>query len=250
MQAATATRMVSKPQSQFGIHDVEGVLYLWQDTYPDGVPLVEPKQRRNYLSGRNIDLAGIGGACSHNLNPHVMRSRLPNSQWKQFHDLVRDPLVELFLPVPAEVKQLPKSPVYLINGGFNQNAYLVIKNLERLCSPVHSQIQSVSRLTPERLSRITQLTNIHPVVAVMDRDSPDYWKTLPAYLSENQPERPVLIVATGAKFETLAAQEGVHVINTSLTASHIASQLTTLPLEQLGSRVLGHYCVFRSLDEL
>lgn len=250
MQAAMASTMVSKPQSQFGIHDVEGVLYLWQDTYPDGVPLVEPKQRRNFFSGRNIDLAGIGGACSHNINPHVMRSRLPQSQWKQFHELVRDPLVELFLPVPAKVKNLPQSPVYLINGDFNAMAYLVIKNLERLCSPVHSQIQPVGRLTAERLSRITHLTNIHPIVAVLDRDSPDSYKQLPEFLTKQGAERPVLIVATGAKFEYLAQQSGVHVIETTLTSKHVASQLTTLPMEQLGSRVLGHYCVFRSLDEL
>lgn len=250
MQAATALRMVTKPQNQFGIHDVDGVLYLFQDTYPDGVPLVEPSQRRNFISGLNIDLAGIGGACSHNLNPHVMRSRLPQSQWRQFHELVRDPLVELFLPVPAQAKSLDDSPVYLINGDFNQNAYLVIKNLERLCSPVHSQIQAAGRLTPERLGRITQLTNIHPIVAVVDKDAAEIYRTLPTYLANNKPRRPVLMVATGAKFDYLASQPNVKVINTMLTAPHVASQLTTLPLEQLGSRVLGHYCVFRSLVDL
>lgn len=255
MTNAVSMAEASFPQCQFGVHEIEGTLYLFQDTCPDGVALVEPENRQKFMSRRNTDLASLGGQCTHNLNPFAMRSRIPKHQWESFMKLANDPLVQAFLPVPAAAKSLPKNKVYLVDGRFNGMAYLVLKNLERLCSPVHSRMKPFSRMTePYVLSELAK-SNIHPITLQLKNSEDECrsaWRlcTKTTKIPEGDENRPLIISATGLTFHKLTEHGQVHVLDTKLVEDYITSTLTSMPLEALGGRVLGHYAVFRDLENL
>lgn len=251
---ATAAKMpmVSTPQAQFGVQKINEVLYIFQDTCPDGVALVEPSQRLFYDSNRNTDLAGIGGRCSHNINPFSMRSRIPKNQWEAFSQIIADPLVQLFLPVPAQIKGFSDNEIYLVDSSFNTNSFLVLKALERLCSPVHSMVDHWHKHPIERLQRAINLTNIHPVTLLMgaqDIDLQQLKRTL-NLVNNVENRRPLILSARGEMFRFLSGRPNVKVVHTQLKADYMMSMLTTLPLESIGARVLGHYAVFRNLSTI
>lgn len=244
--------MASEPQGQFGVHAIMDTFYIFQDTSPDGVALVEPSQRQRYYSNRNTDLAGIGGRCSHNINAFSMRARTPKNQWEAFLKILPDPLVQLFLPVPSEIKNFSDREIYLVDSSFNTNSFLILKALERLCSPVHSMVDHWHKHPIERLQRAINLTNIHPITMVFGAHNVDLQQVkLTLNKLNNVPgRRPLLLSARGEMFRFLSSRPNIKVLHTQLNADYIMSMLTTLPLENLGARVLGHYAVFKNMNTL
>lgn len=241
----------SAPQPHFGISNLNDILYLFQDTTPDGAPLLEFDDRANVSSCRNTDLAGIGGACTHNINPFAMYRKVPKNQWQRFLSIVTDPLTELFLPVPAEAKRF-HSNVFVLDYGFSSSWYFLLKNLERLCSPVHSKVDPlVWGQVNKVLSDIT-LSNIQPLVLTLNTDAPLPLDLIAPIIEKAQASalrRPVLFVATKRNVaEIKNLFPSVEEIKTTLVGSSLTTNLISTPMENIGSRVLGFYSINKTLE--
>lgn len=241
----------STSQPHFGISNLNDTLYLFQDTTPDGAPLLEYDDRANVVSYRNTDMAGIGGACTHNINPFAMYRKVPKNQWQRFLSIAKDPLTEVFLPVPADAKRF-KSNVFLLDSGFSSSWYFLLKNLERLCSPVHSKIDHLTWNHGNKVLSDLTLSNIQPLVLMLSADAPipmDLIGQIVEKAQASELRRPVLFVTNKRNVSELKNNfPSVEEIKTTLTSSSLTTNLISIPMENIGSRALGFYSINKTLE--
>lgn len=234
------------PQPAFGLYQIDGKYYLFQDTMPDG-HAIGTIDEPIIPSGRNTDYAGIGGACTHNINPFLIHRRIPKCQWARFTELVKDPLVELFLPVPMAAKRFTKN-VLLLDNTFNPSWFFMLKTLERLSSPVHSKVdQWVDEYQHKRLSDLT-LSNLQPLVySLTERHLKPQTELdilrLAHEANKSTWSRPVLLTGNTTVIKTLKLLLGnqAEVLETELADRSLVTNIMHLPFEHMGSRVLGYY---------
>ena len=241
------------PQPSFGLHEIDGTYFLFQDTMPDGHPITPMDYTAKY-SGRNTDYAQIGGACTHNINPFLVHRRIPKCQWAIFKDLVKDPLVELFLPVPMKAKRFQKI-VLLLDNSFNPSWFFLMKTLERLCSPVHSKIDQWGEEYQHKRISDLGLSNLQPLVYSFTEKNLTPHNELDivrlaskANLSELG--RPVLFTGNSEVVRTLKAllSDEAEIITSSLHDRSLVTNIMHLPFEHMGSRVMGHYSINKVLQ--
>jgi hypothetical protein len=236
------------PQHAFGLHKINRIWYLFQDTLPEGAALVNFQDLPDFYSGKNTDLAGIGGACTHNINPSLMHRRIPKCQWSHFCSMAKDPLVELFLPVPLEHKNLGSNRVFILDNSFNPSWFFLVKNLERLVSPVHSKVDLwLPEYQSKRISDL-ELSNIHPLVYSLTGSvlSPLIEKqVISLSLEANNAYigRPVLLIGNSSvcsQLKTLLGEKAT-MIKSELTDRSLVTNTIHYPFEHMGARVMGYF---------
>lgn len=243
MSALPIRKNNPEPQPYFGLHKLNGLWYLFQDTMPEGVAISAPDQSFEHYSGVNTDFANIGGACTHNINPFVMFRRLPKCQWGKFLELIKDPLAQVFLPAP----NIAKNNVFILDSTFNPSWFFLLKTLERLCSPLHSKIDKWDvNYQNKRLSDL-YLSNIQPqVYTVSEADIQDlhYFHEFITAAHLSKLKRPVLLVGNTQVCKVLKShfEPDITEIETELRSKSLVANIMHFPLEHMGSRVLYHYC--------
>lgn len=246
---ATENRPEVKPQPHFGVSEVKGVQYIFQDTCPEGMPLVAWEDRFSKRSGHSTEEAGIGGGCSHNLNTINLYRKVSSNQWAEFLKIARDPLVQLFMPVPAVAKPF-QSNVLILDQNLCKSWYFLLKNLERLCSPMYTKIWPWGDQQAQDRYRELSLTNIHPVVYTFKAAKHDF-NEIRQFISaarNSDVRRPVLLVADTPLVAKLAEIKGTEVIQSGLVDNCLTSNMITLPLEHIGTRVLGYYAQHDTIE--
>jgi hypothetical protein len=140
-------------KTNYGLHNDNGVWYLHQGR----------KQVMNFISLSRpspFDIQNLGGkkvACPHLINGSTpMPDRV---QWDLFMEMIRDPLVEFFLPVPRKLEDLVP---YVSDPNNDLVMYLVL--LSRLSSPIYPVVHQCQNITMPRIRDELALTNVCPLV--------------------------------------------------------------------------------------
>lgn len=254
MTALSIVSTQALPQPSFGLHKLDDIWYLFQDTMNEGVAIVLKDQQWEHQSGRNTELAGIGGACTHNINPFLIHRRIPKCQWGNFVELAQDPLVELFLPVPLAAKRF-NTKIFLLDTTFNPSWFFLIKNLERLSSPLHSKVDPwLSEFQHKRISDL-QLSNLQPLVysltmPELNTITQKHVVEFSEAIAASDVNRPVLLMANTQVISGLRRLLGEQAtqIKTGLTDRSLVTNIMHYPFEHMGSRVMGHYCITGKLQ--
>lgn len=238
-----------QPQPHFGVIDVNGVDFIFQDTCPEGIPLVSWEERHLKRSGLSTEEAGMGGNCPHNINPLHLYRKVSSNQWAEFVRISKDPLVQAFMPVPSKVKPF-QSNVLVLDQALCKSWYFLLKNLERLCSPTYTKIWPWGEQTAQHRFRELSLTNIHPVVYTFKAAKHDFYEIRQFITAARScpVNRPVILVAESSMAAKLLEIKGTSRIDSNLVENCLTSNLITLPLEHIGTRVLGYYAQHKTIE--
>lgn len=216
--------MVDLPH--YGIHNVGGLLYLFQDNLHEGWNFVGSR----YPS--NASVRGLGNKCSHVFNPHQINLKISQKHWDKFAPLLDDPLVQAMLPLPAR-----RQKAYYLPSSAIRMAPMVLATLERLNNPLHHQTKALWATTDNKVVRALEHTNIHPIclhsAGIVDSDR------VRRLLTQAQLGRRHLIIEG---FDDILLPDHVQVLETKVTDMMPLEELAGLPLEHIGLEIVARYC--------
>jgi hypothetical protein len=211
----------------YGIHeDSTGISYLFQDICPYGWEFLGLKDKRSNLSVKHLK-----NRCPHQINVYIAQRVLSNKIWNSFLRIVNDPLVQAMLP-------LPNGKTYHFDQRSINNPTEWFSCLERLSSPLHTAVKPFWAETNQMVSKKLELTNIQPLVmmdlnagdALAARRFSDLNKTCP---------RTLILSCT----EPLVLPKSVQSLSGSRLEELISlKDLISLPLEHIGSYLVGEHC--------
>lgn len=210
----------------YGVHNIGGLYYLFQDNLHTGWNFVGSKHPSN------ATVKHLSNTCPHCFNPHQMNVKVSNKHWDKFLSIIEDPLVRMMLPLPPRNET---KAVYLEQGKL-PSVNVLFSVLERLNNPLHHQTRAVWAHTTSRVARALLLTNIHPMPlyggTMQDADAIRKMLTLAM-----DGRRRLIIEGT----PELLLPEGTHMLDTNLSSLMPLEELVALPLEHLGLEVLSRY---------
>ena len=221
------------PLGHYGIHEDEGVNYIYQDTCPHGWNFI------GLSTKSNLTVKQLRNQCSHNINVNLATRKLSKIHLSKFNNIVADPLVQAMLPVPngktyfLDEEQLPDAAVWLAC-------------LERLNSPLHTWVKPLFAVSMNHAIKHIDKTNIHPMVFV-DLKNTDNESVLKLAAAAKTSPRTVIFCGDSS----MVLPKHVHRLETKLSELMPLQDLISLPLEHLGSYVLSEYCKgTRSFDKV
>lgn len=213
----------------YGVHITpDGIAYLQQGR--GGANAVGLRARSPFY----VRLPYANLPCNHQI---ALTSPVPDpTHWNKFRSLLIDPLVEAMLPVSSRV---PNSPLYLPSMQLNE--YIV--TLSRLTSPIYSIVNPIWMIDMETIQRQLSATNIQPLVLIDFSTSHTDQINRLYTLSLTSPRRLIMV---GKRDVVLPS--GVIKIESDIAQKIALSDLTVLPLEQLGAMVLRRHMRRHQLD--
>lgn len=212
------------PLGYYGIHEDDGVSYLYQDICPYGWNFI------GLSTKSNLSVKPLKNQCSHNINVNLATRKLSKIHLAKFNNIVADPLVQAMLPVPngktyfLDENQLPEAAVWLAC-------------LERLNSPLHTWVKPLFAVSMNHALKHIDKTNIHPMVFV-DLKSTDTEDVLKLATAARTSPRTVIFCGT----PSMVLPKHIERLETKLGELTSLQDLISLPLEHLGSHILSEYC--------
>lgn len=217
------------PVSYYGLHYTpEGVAFLHQGRSAANFIGLKSQSPFEVKQAKNK-------AC-----PHIINTASPvpdRAHWDLFLRLVRDPLVEIMLPIPKERQNL----IPFISDPNNELAMdLVI--LSRLSSPIYQVVHPFEKFTQKQLIEELSLTNIAPLV--LTGILPEHTNNVMAIAKEAR-LLPRKLILTGDP--TIPITAPLYRLQTTIWDFDDLT-LAGLPMESLGAAALRRYARGEQID--
>tara|TARA_X000001388_G_scaffold52616_3_gene38330 strand:- start:2496 stop:3182 length:687 start_codon:yes stop_codon:yes gene_type:complete len=212
------------PLGYYGIHDDDGVSYLYQDVCPYGWEFIGLNRKSN------LTVKHLKNQCSHNINVNLATRELSKIHLRKFNRVVTDPLVQTMLPIP-------NGKTYFLDETKLPEAANWLACLERLNSPLHTWVKPLFAVNKGHAAKHLGMTNIHPMVFVdlTPHDSDTVLRL--ATIAKTSPR--TVIFCGDPK---IVIPKHIERLETNLSSLTTLQDLISLPLEHLGSYVLSKYC--------
>lgn len=146
----------AKPQLKaFGLKQVNKKMYLFQDHNPQGYDFCGKRTDSGFYTN------DIRGGCPHCMNVYLRTRSVPKLHSKRFKKLECDALVKAMLPYPHAYKE---QQVFHFHSDRLVLPALWLRTLERMSSPLYSQVMQARETNITYLKRAMSITNIQPLV--------------------------------------------------------------------------------------
>jgi hypothetical protein len=221
MTAAAVEEKIAVPL--YGIHwTADGIAYLHQG-----------RAATNFLSLKQASPFVVQTPrrlpCNH-LFP--VSAVVPDaSHWKQFQQLVTDPLVKAMLPLPKDALE---AGVFILEDT-NDEMNVILLSLSRMSSPIAPIVRPIWHFTATDLRTELTRTNVQPLV--LTQANPKHQRLIDEVANQclTTPRR---VVITGTA--DLIVRKPAQRIRSTLLAGE-ESPIISLPLEALGMTALRRY---------
>lgn len=219
------------PLPYYGIHSTpSGVQYLFQDMQPFGWEFLGINQKTQ------LSVKHLRNQCSHNVNVHLGGNAPSRKHWAEFEKLLSDPLVEAMLPIP-------NGRTYFLDQYSLDDAINWLSCLERLSSPLYSQVKPLWSSSLKAVSAEMKRSNIHPMVLTdVSMDDNNTIKRL----NDLSKTTPRTVVFTGDS--DLVIPKDIQRLDTTIHQRTSLNDLISLPLEHIGAYIIAKYCRGESLQ--
>lgn len=212
------------PLAYYGIHEDDGITYLYQDTCPYGWNFIG-------LSAKStLSVKPLKNQCSHNINVNLATRKLSKIHLSKLNNIVADPLVQAMLPIP-------NGSTYFLDEKLLPEATNWLACLERLNSPLHTWVKPLFAVSMNHAIKHIDKTNIHPMVFV-DLKSTDAEQVHKLATAAKTTPRTVIFCGDSS----MILPKHVKRLETKLSDLTTLQDLISLPLEHLGSHILSEYC--------
>lgn len=213
------------PLPHYGIHAApSGILYLFQDMCPFGWEFIGLGKKTQ------LSVKHLRNQCSHNVNVHLAGNAPSRRHWQRFLEIMDDPLVQAMLPIP-------NGKTYFLDQDSLDDAINWLACLEKLSSPLYTQVKP---LWSERLKNVmneTKRTNIHPMVLTdVSLDDNETVKRL----NDLGKTTPRTVIFCGDK-EVIIPKD-IERIESNIQRRISLNELISLPLEHIGAYIIAKYC--------
>ena len=212
------------PLGYYGIHEDDGVSYLYQDICPHGWEFIGLNRKSN------LTVKHLKNQCSHNINVNLATRKLSKIHLSKFNGIASDPLVQAMLPIP-------NGKTYFIDTKELPDAANWLACLERLNSPLHTWVKPLFAVNTSHIVKHMDMSNIHPMCFVdLTTDDSAAVQRL-AMIAKTTP-RTVIFCGDGS----MVLPKHIERLSTNLSDKISLQDLISMPLEHLGSYILSEYC--------
>lgn len=213
------------PLPFYGIHEDDGLPFLYQDTCPQGWEFIGLNRKSNQT------VKQLKNQCSHNINVNLATRKLSKLHVRKFEAIMNDPLVQAMLPIP-------NGKTYFLDEQKLENSAVWLSCLERLNSPLHTWVKPAWVAGMAHIAKHMAMTNIHPmaITGFSINDGQSLSK-----LAEISMTAPRTVIFSGNS--SLIIPKSVERIDTRLGSLISLQELVSLPLEHLGSYIMAKYCM-------
>lgn len=213
------------PLPFYGIHTLDnGVSYLFQDLQPFGWEFIGLGQKTKQ------SVKHLRNQCSHNVNVYLGANKPSKKHWETFIKLMDDPLVQAMLPVP-------NGKTYFLDQYSLDDAIHWLACLERLSSPLHSQVKPLWSSSLKVITADMKRSNIHPMV--LTDVSLDDNQTVKR-LNDLGKSTPRTVIFSGDS--DLIVPKDIERIETSIQSRISLNDLISLPMEHIGAYIIAQHC--------
>lgn len=213
----------------YGLHKIKGVTYLFQGRGP-----------ANFIGLKAISDMRVDNPYGVRFCNHVIPTAAPlpdQVHWKMFQKLMKDPLVQVMLPLPrAENDRF----FYLEDPDDELGLYLVL--LSKLSSPISKVAQPVWTFSDDKLQKAVSITNIQPLILTQVTTKAQRFVNQVGKLSRYEPRT---VIATGDG--DVIASKPCKRIKTRIKDFPL-EDLAQLAMEGLGAAIIRRYCRNENLE--
>lgn len=204
--------------NHFGLHQEDAIAWL-----------IQGRGGSNFVGvSKQCPFKNPKGMCNH-LIP--VAAPIPDKlQWEKFRTVLKDPLVEVMLPIPRKEGD---RAFYIEDPYDDLSTYL--SNLSRLSSPINSICRPVWMIEEKDVMVELQKTNIQPwIITQMDVKKIGLLNTIAK--STNYFPRTVIITGSA----TIPIPKEIKKLKTKIRDFPL-DDLITLPMESIGATALRRY---------
>ncbi|WP_273860705.1 hypothetical protein [Photobacterium sp. GSS17] len=212
-----------------GIHEINGLRYLFQANCPEGWSYVGLRTNTQHTT-RHLK------NCTHLVVPSMGFRPVSHAYWQTFQELANDPLVQAMLPIPKAGKK--GTGIYYLDESELPRSLDALACLERMSSPSHRCVRSWWGSRPTSLVKELGYTNLHPLIIYNIQQSDIQAVRRLVQDAESLP-RTLIIVGRDLIFDQRVTNLHTHLNKQPL------DDLIAMPWEQIGANVICNYCRFR-----